>query len=104
LLDLSATELRKELGYDLDRPSHNLVFGKRALEEFQGEPLIETIDLDLPPSSSRFEAYADWLTRTWERTVRVVKEAEPPKTKAAAAEKKKPAAVETEDATNGDEG
>ena len=103
LLDLSATELRKELGYDLDRPSHNLVFGERTLEEFQSEPLIDSIDVELPPSSSRFEAYASWLTRTWENTVRVVKEAEPPKTKAGAAKKKNSAAGETEDATNGEE-
>jgi hypothetical protein len=59
---------------------------------------IVTPDLDIA-----VEAYASWLTRTWENTVRVVKEAEPPKTKAGAAKKKKSAAGETEDATNGEE-
>ena len=104
LLDLSVTELRKELGYDLDRPSHNLVFGERTLEEFQSEPLIDSIDLALPTAASRFEAYANWLTRTWEQTVRVVKEAEPSKTKAGAATKKKSNDGESDASANGEEG
>jgi hypothetical protein len=104
LLDLSATELRKELGYDLDRPSHNLVFGERTLEEFQSEPLIDSIDLALPTAASRFEAYANWLTRTWEQTVRVVKEAEPSKTKAGGAKKKNSNDGESVASANGEEG
>jgi hypothetical protein len=56
-----------------------LVFGDRELEAFKNETLIEEIDESLSNSSSRFEAYATWLSDIWLQTVSVLNEAEPKK-------------------------
>jgi hypothetical protein len=76
-LDKSASALETELGYDLQRPSHEVVFQGRTLEEFKKEELIDSIDLGLQPGLSRFEAYSIWMTKTWNETVTVLKAAEP---------------------------
>ena len=91
-LDKSPSALGTDLGYDLERPAHEVVFQGRTLDEFKQEPLIDSIDLGLPAGLSRFEAYATWMTDTWTQTVQVLKAAEPVKKKAAGSAKKKKAA------------
>ena len=94
ILDKAKGHQEDELKYDLDRPSHVLVFGERQLEVFKSEPLIEEVDLALPSSPSRFEAYAAWLADNWAGTVSVLTAAElKKKTKAA---DKKTATASTE--------
>ena len=88
ILDKSITDQKSALATDLKRPSHVLVFGDRDLETFKGESLIEEIDNDLPVATSRIEAYATWLTDSWDDTVRILKEAEPKKAKSAGVKKK----------------
>ena len=91
LLDKSPSALGTDLGYDLERPAHEVVFQGRTLDEFRQEPLIDSMDLGLPAGLSRFEAYATWMTDTWTQTVHVLKAAEPVKKKAAGSAKKKKA-------------
>jgi exodeoxyribonuclease V gamma subunit len=79
ILDKSVTDQKTALGTDLKRPSHVLVFGDRELEAFKNETLIEEIDESLSNFSSRFEAYATWLSDIWLQTVSVLNEAEPKK-------------------------
>ena len=74
--DKSATDQKAALATDLKRPSHALVFGERELDVFKSEPLIAEIDKSLSNTSSRFEAYATWLSDTWLSTVRVLSAAE----------------------------
>jgi hypothetical protein len=81
----------------LDRPSHVLVFGGRELEDFKCEHLIEEIDLGLPISPSRFEAYAAWLADNWAGTVSVLTAAEIKKKTKAAGKKAKTSSTEIED-------
>ena len=88
VIEKSPTEQTKGLDNDLKRPSHALVFGARELNEFKADGLIEGIDTDLPISSSRFEAYATWLSNVWTETVRVTKHAEPMKEKGSEPKKK----------------
>ena len=83
ILDKSVTHQKKALERDLKRPSHVLVFGERKLDEFKSEPLIAEIDKVLSNTSSRFEAYATWLSDTWLETVRLVTTAETKKKSAA---------------------
>jgi exodeoxyribonuclease V gamma subunit len=83
ILDKSVTHQKKALERDLKRPSHVLVFGERKLDEFKSEPLIAEIDKVLSNTSSRFEAYATWLSDTWLETVRLVTAAETKKKSAA---------------------
>ena len=89
ILDKAKSHQERELEFDLDRPSHVLVFGGRDLEVFKSEPLIEEIDLALPNSLSRFEAYAAWLADNWAETVRVLTAAEPKKKPKVAGKKAK---------------
>jgi hypothetical protein len=96
ILDKAKSHQEGELKFDLDRPSHVLVFGGRELEDFKCEPLIEEIDLGLPISPSRFEAYAAWLADNWAGTVSVLTAAEIKKTKAAG-KKAKTSSTEIED-------
>ena len=88
VIEKSPTEQTKGLDNDLKRPSHALVFGARELDEFKVDGLIEGIDMDLPISSSRFEAYATWLSNVWSETVYVTKHAEPMKEKGSGPKKK----------------
>jgi hypothetical protein len=83
IIDKSASDQKAELGYDLQRPSHELIFAGQDLDDFKSDPLIEGIDTDLPVSSSRYEAYATLLSTVWKETVRVIKDAEPPKKRGA---------------------
>ena len=57
-----------QLGYDLDRPAHRLVYGDADLSDLRAVELIEGVDL---PSSgaSRFDAYAGLLVSVWSETV-----------------------------------
>lgn len=77
ILDKSITDQKSALATDLKRPSHVLVFGERELDVFKNEPLLEDVDKELSNQSSRFEAYANWLSEIWMRTVRVLENAEP---------------------------
>jgi hypothetical protein len=97
IIDKSASDQNGELGNDLKRPSHVLIFGTRELSDFKSDPLIDGIDADLPVSSSRYEAYAMLLSTVWKETVRVTKEAEPPKKRGAGAKGKTKKSVEIED-------
>jgi exodeoxyribonuclease V gamma subunit len=97
IIDKSATDQKAELGYDLQRPSHALIFADQDLDDFKSDPLIEGIDTDLPVSSSRYEAYAMLLSTLWKETVRVTKEAEPPKKRGAGAKGKTKKSVENEE-------
>lgn len=97
IIDRSASDQKTELGYDLQRPSHALIFGARDLDDFKSEPLIEGIDTDLPESSSRYEAYAKLLFTVWSETVRVTKEAEPPKKRGAGSKGKSKKSVDNEE-------
>lgn len=64
----SKSELERELSYDLDRPSHRLVYGNSSVNDLRAQPLIDGVDI--PTSgSSRFEMYAELLTTTWDETV-----------------------------------
>lgn len=89
ILDKSKSEQQVELNYELERPSQKLVYSGWALDDFKNEKLIDEVDEHLPLSSSRYEAYAMWLSNVWSETVRVTKEAEPKKVKASGAKKKK---------------
>jgi hypothetical protein len=97
IIDKSATDQKAELGYDLQRPSHALIFADQDLDDFKSDPLIEGIDTDLPVSSSRYEAYAMLLSTLWKETVRVTKEAEPPKKRGAGAKGKTKKSIENEE-------
>ena len=97
IIDKSASDQKAELGYDLQRPSHALIFAGQDLDDFKSDPLIEGIDTDLPVSSSRYEAYAMLLSTLWKETVRVTKEAEPPKKRGAGAKGKTKKSVENEE-------
>ena len=97
ILDKAKSHQEGELKFDLDRPSHVLVFGGRELEVFKSEPLIEEIDLALPNSPSRFEAYATWLADNWVGTVRVLTAAEIMKKPKSAGTKAKTATTEIAD-------
>jgi len=97
IIDKSASDQNGELGNDLKRPSHALIFGTRELSDFKSDPLIEGIDTDLPVSSSRYEAYATLLSTVWKETVRVTKEAEPPKKRSAGAKGKSKKSVDNEE-------
>ena len=88
-MDKSKSEQQVELNYELERPSQKLVYSGWALDDFKNEKLIDEVDEHLPLSSSRYEAYAAWLSNIWSETVRVTKEAEPKKVKASGAKKKK---------------
>lgn len=79
ILDKSATDQKAALATDLKRPSHVLVFGEREIDAFKSEPLIAGIDNNLSITSSRYEAYATWLSDIWLQTVSVLNEAEPKK-------------------------
>jgi hypothetical protein len=83
ILDKSATDQKAALATDLKRPSHVLVFGEREVDAFKSEPLIAGIDNSLSNSSSRFEAYATWLSDIWLQTVRIETAAETKKKSAA---------------------
>ena len=74
-----------------------MIFGARDLDDFKSEPLIEGIDTDLPESSSRYEAYAKLLFTVWSETVRVTKEAEPPKKRGAGSKGKSKKSVDNEE-------
>ena len=89
ILDKSKSEQQVELNYELERPSQKLVYSDWALDDFKNEKLIDEVDEHLPLSSSRYEAYAAWLSNIWSETVRVTKEAEPKKVKASGAKKEK---------------
>jgi len=97
ILDKAKSHQEGELKFDLDRPSHVLVFGGRELEVFKSEPLIEEIDLALPNSPSIFEAYATWLADNWVVTVRVLTAAEIMKKPKSAGTKAKTATTEIVD-------
>jgi hypothetical protein len=97
ILDKAKGHQEDELEFDLDRPSHVLVFGGRELQDFKCEPLIEEIDSGLPSSASRFEAYAAWLADNWAGTVSVLTAAEIKKKTKAAGKKAKTASTEIED-------
>lgn len=88
-LDKSASALGTELGYDLQRPSHEVVFQGRTWEEFKKEKLIDSIDVGLQAAPSRFEAYSTFMTNTWNETVTVLKAAEPATKKAVGSKKEK---------------
>jgi hypothetical protein len=89
-LDKSASDLANELERnDLQRPSHEVVFQGRTLQEFKKEKLIESIDVGLPAAPSRFEAYSTFMSNTWTDTVTVLKAAEPVKKKAVGSKKEK---------------
>jgi hypothetical protein len=89
-LDKSASVLASELKrYDLQRPSHEVVFQGRTLQEFKKEELIGSIDAGLRAGLSRFEAYSTFMTDTWTETVTVIKAAEPVKKKAVGSKKEK---------------
>ncbi len=88
-LDKSNSALGDELGYELERPSHEVVFQGRTLQQFKEEKLIDSIDVGLPPGPSRFEAYSTFMTNTWTETVTVLKAAEPVKKKAVGSKKEK---------------
>ena len=96
-MDKAKSHQEGELKFDLDRPSHVLVFGGRELEVFKSEPLIEEIDLALPNSPSRFEAYATWLADNWVGTIRVLTAAEIMKKPKSAGTKAKTATTEIAD-------
>jgi exodeoxyribonuclease V gamma subunit len=98
IIDKSASDQKAELGYDLQRPSHALIFGSQDLDDFKSDPLIEGIDIDLPVGSSRYEAYATLLSTVWKETVRVTKEAEPPKKRSAGTKAKTKKSVDNEEA------
>jgi len=89
ILDKSATDQKAALATDLKRPSHVLVFGEREVDAFKSEPLIAGIDNSLSNSSSRFEAYATWLSDIWLQTVRIETAAETKKKSAADKKMKK---------------
>jgi hypothetical protein len=97
ITDKSASDQKTELGYDLQRPSHTLIFGARDLDDLKSDPLIEGIDTDLPISTSRYEAYANLLSTVWVETVRVLAEAEPPKKRGAGSKGKSKKSVENEE-------
>jgi exonuclease V gamma subunit len=97
ILDKAKGHQEDELEFDLDRPSHVLVFGGRELQDFKCEPLIEEIDSGLPSSASRFEAYAAWLADNWAGTVSVLTAADIKKKTKAAGKKAKTASTEIED-------
>jgi hypothetical protein len=88
-LDKSPSALGTDLGYDLDRPSHEVVFQGRTLLEFKEEELIDSIDLGLQAGLSRFEAYSTFMTDTWKKTVTVLKAAEPVKKEVVGSKKEK---------------
>ena len=85
------------MDYELERPSQKLVYFGWDLDDFKNEMLIDEVDNDLPLSTSRYEAYATWLSNVWTKTVRVSKEAEPKKVKISAAKKKPKLSVEGND-------
>ena len=89
VIEKSASDQAKELNNDSKRPAHVLVFGSRELSEFKSDALIKGIDTDLPVSTSRFEAYAAWLSNVWNETVNVTKAAEPPKKRSTGSKRKK---------------
>jgi hypothetical protein len=89
ILDKSVTDQKSALATDLKRPSHVLVFGERELDAFKNEPLLEDVDKDPSNQSSRFEAYATWLSEIWTATVRVLEDAEPKKKSAGVKKKAK---------------
>ena len=97
LVDKSPSQQQSELDYELERPSQKLVYFGWDLDDFKNEMLIDEVDNDLPLSTSRYEAYATWLSNVWTKTVRVSKEAEPKKVKISAAKKKPKLSVEGND-------
>jgi len=67
LWQASKSVVEEELGYDLDRPAHRLVYGAVRLADLRSDKPIADVD----PSTdgrSRFDLYADLLTSTWEST------------------------------------
>ena len=97
IIDKSPSDQNGELGNDLKRPSHALIYGIRDLSDFKSDPLIEGIDTDLPISSSRYEAYASLLSTVWKQTVRVTKEAEPPKKRGVGSKSKTKKSIDNEE-------
>jgi len=97
ITEKSATDQKAELGYDLQRPSHALIFDGRDLDDLKSDPLIEAIDTDLPVSTSRYEAYAKLLSNIWDQTVHLIKEAEPPKKSGTRSKSKTKKSVDNEE-------
>jgi exodeoxyribonuclease V gamma subunit len=64
----SKSKIETDLGYDLDRPAHRLVYGDAQLADFKESAPLDGIDLSTQ-GESRFDAYAGLLTSTWEATV-----------------------------------
>lgn len=63
----SKTAIERDLNFDLDRPSHRLVYGTSTLRDLRALEPLE--DIDLPTEgNSRFDAYAELLTSTWGST------------------------------------
>ncbi len=96
VIEKSASDQNVEMRSDSKRPSYVLIFGSRELPDFKSDPLIEEIDIDLPASSSRFEAYAAWLLNVWSETVVVLREAEPSKKRSAGSKNKTKKNVDVE--------
>ncbi len=89
ILNKSKSEQQDELNYELDRPSQKLIYSGWDLDDFKNEKLIDEVDKHLPLASSRYEAYAMWLSNVWSNSITLIKEAEPKKVKASGAKKKK---------------
>lgn len=77
----SMTDRKSDLALDLQRPSHQLVYEGFEFEDFLAEELIPDLDRPLLEGTSRYEAYANLLVRTWGETCEVVRDAEPKKSK-----------------------
>ena len=97
ITEKSATDQKAELGYDLQRPSHALIFSGRDLDDLKSDPLIEGVDTDLPMSTSRYEAYAKLLSNIWSQTVHLINEADPPKKSGTGSKSKTKKSVDNEE-------
>ena len=67
----SKSKIDTDLGYDLDRPAHRLVYGDAKLADLKKSVPLDGIDLSTR-GESRFDAYSELLTSTWESTVVMV--------------------------------
>lgn len=79
--DKSQSVRKGELTYDLERSSHQLVYGGFELADFQAEALIPEVDEFSEMNESRFDLYSNLLFQTWTKTTVLLSAAEPEKSK-----------------------
>jgi len=99
--DATKTDVAKQMGFDLERPSHQLIYGEFEYQDFLQEELLDDIDDGLPQTVSRFMAYSELLTTTWDGTTHVLRAADKPKAKKSTSSKKSSRSATTE-ALDGD--